>query len=160
VPISEYTPTPEQVATLVRARLTDGGGNEVGTFTDTTRPNSTQVEDLIGDTVRECYPFFGQDIPDSIGEEKDALRKSALRAVMFGVAALVEISYFPEQVGVNRSPYKEYQERYEKMQKSIGKAISDIASGDEPGTDDNSMQALSDGFPEDEGGMVGWNTRW
>lgn len=160
MPVSDYTPTPSEVGALVRARTVDVGGNETGTFNENTRPKNTEVEELIQDTVQECYPFFGQDVPDSLGAEKDTLRKSAKRCIVFGVAALIELNYFPEQVGANRSPYKMYQERYEKMQKSVAKAISDVESGDEPGTDDEAQLALYDGFPVDEGGMVGWNSTW
>jgi len=138
----------------------DNGGNETGTFTNETRPTLAEVEGLISDTVQECYSCFGQDIPDSLGNEKSALRNSAKRIVAFGVGALIELSYFPEQVGANRSPYKMYQERYEKGRKQIEQAIADIRAGDEPGTDMNSPLALSDGFPTDQGGMVGWNTVW
>jgi hypothetical protein len=160
MPVSEYTPTVAEVGALVRARTVDAGGNETGTFSNTTRPSEAEVLNLINDCVQECYSFFGQDIPDSLGEEKNALRNSAKRCVSFGAAALVELSYFPEQVGTNRSPYKMYQERYEKGHKVIAKSISDIEAGDEPGKDDESQLALYDGFPVDEGGMVGWNTVW
>ncbi len=160
MPVSEYTPTPAEVGALVRARTVDSGGNETGTFTNLTRPNEAEVLSLIADTVQECYPYFGQTIPESLGEEKHALREAAKRCIAFGVAALIEISYFPEQVGANRSPYKMYQERFEKGQKAIQKAIADLEAGDEPGTDDNAQLAMYDGFPVDEGGMVGWNSVW
>jgi hypothetical protein len=160
MPVSDYTPTPSEVGALVRARTVDDGGNETGMFTEQTRPTQAEVTELIQDTVQECYPMFGQDIPDALGNEKDVLRKSAKRCVVFGVAALIELNYFPEQVGANRSPYKMYQERYEKAQKAVAKAVSDIESGDEPGTDDEAQLALYDGFPVDEGGMVGWNSVW
>lgn len=160
MPSSDYTPTTKEVATLLRARTTDAGSNELGIFTDATTPTDTQVEDQVADIVSEVYPLFGQDIPDTIGEEKDALRRSARRAVALGAAASIELSYFPEQVATGRSPYKMYQEKFEQAKKDIAKAISDLGAGDEPGTDEDSQLALSDGFPTDEGGMVGWGTRW
>lgn len=160
MPTSEYTPSPDDVAVLLRSRTTDAGSNEVGIFTDTTTPKREQVELQIKEVVDEVYPKFGQHIPDALGEEKNALRNAAKRAVTLGAAALIEISFFPEQVATGRSPYKLLQERFEKSVKDIEKGISDLASGDEPGTDDNSQVALFDGFPVDEGGFVGWGTTW
>lgn len=160
MPVSDYTPDPNDVAVLLRSRTGDSGGNEAGIFTDSTTPTRAQVESQIKDVVDEVYPKFGQDIPDALGSEKDALRRTAKRAVVLGAAALVEISFFPEQVATGRSPYKLHQERYEKAVKDVERGVADIAAGDEPGTDDNSQVALGDGFPVDEGGMVGWGTRW
>jgi len=160
MPVLDYTPTVKEVAAILHARTTSRGGGEAGTFTANTRPTQEQVEEVIKDIVQECYTSFGQDIPDSKGDEKDALRNAAKRVVAMGVAAEIEISYFPEQVATQRSPYKMYQERYQEGVKKISRAVADLESGAEPGTDDNAQLALSEGFPVDVGGMVGWDTLW
>lgn len=161
VPISDYTPTAREVGSLVRSRTTDGGGNEIGTFSDTTRPTNTQVSDLINEIVGDLYATFGSDIPDAPNStDPTVLRKAAKRAAAYGAASMVELSFFPEQVATGRSPYKMYDEKYERAKMAVSKAISEVESGDTPGNDSNAGMAMFDGFPVDEGGMVGWNSVW
>ena len=161
MPISDYTPSLQEVGSLIRSRTTDKGGNEIGSFNSDTQPNATQVNENIQDVVQELYSVFGADIPDSPNtDDPDVLRRSALRCACYGAAALVELSHFPEQVAAGRSPYKAYDERYQQAMKRISKAISEIEAGGTPGNTSDSVTALYDGFPVDEGGMVGWGTRW
>jgi hypothetical protein len=160
VPVSDYTPTLAEVGSLISSRTYDSGGNEAGTFTPTTRPTNTQAQQVIEDAVAEVYPLFGQDIPDALGQEKDALRRNAKRAVAQCAAATIELTYWPEQVATGRSAYKMYLEKAKELIMTTSEAIRDILASDEPGVDDKTGTALFDGMPIDEGGVVGWMTRW
>lgn len=162
MPVLDYTPTLKEVGSLVRSRTTDTGGNEIGTFNSNTTPNATQVTEIINDVVQELYAAgFGADIPDAPStEDPEVLRTAAKRCAAYGAAALVELSHFPEQVATGRSPYKMYDERYQKAMKQVLKAIVEVQAGDIPGVDTDTVTTLSDGMPVDEGGLVGWNTVW
>lgn len=88
--------TPPQVAALLRARTKDNEGREVGLWTEATRPTLGQVEELI-DLAR------GQ-VEGSYGIT-EACRQGFERLVALRAAQLVELSFFPEQIRSDRSPY-------------------------------------------------------
>lgn len=158
MPISDYTPTVADVGALVRSRTRNDQGAEIGTFDATTRPTNTQVDSLIQDALNEAYPVFGEDIPDAPGTDPAALRKAATRIVALRAAALVELSYFPEQINMGRSAYAQYQNSFESGLTRVGKAIAEAGAGDEPGTSDDYLGSIA-GFP-DNAGIVGWTTRF
>lgn len=158
MPTSEYTPTVADIGNLLRARTVDASGNEVGTFNADTEPTGDNVTALIADAVGEAYPVFGSDIPDAAGSEPDALRNAAKKAVAYRAAALTELTYFAEEVQRGTSPYEQYQSAWEENLNRVAKAI-ESGGGDTPGGVGGSM-AVYDGFPVDEGGLVGWGTRW
>ena len=147
MPVTDYTPTVAQVAALVRNRTRDANGNVLGTFQTAadgrTTPTSEQVTELIQDAVNEAYPVFGDDIPDNPGDttrpgyDKDTIRKAATRNVAMRAAALVELTYFADQVGSGKSPYPQYQDSFEKGLPRLGKAITEAQQGDEVGTGDD-----------------------
>jgi hypothetical protein len=164
VPISDYTPDLAGVGALVRDRTVDAGGNEVGTFTDATRPTAAEAQLLIDDAVNDAVTLFGEDIPDAPGNpaapgyDKDALRKAAKSAVEFHAAAAIELSHFGEQVARGNSPYPQYEEQWERRSKRVALAI-ESAGGTSPSGADGSLNVYYD-FPEDAGGVVGWGTVW
>ena len=162
MPISDYTPTLDDVGALVRARTVDAGGNEIGTFSPTTRPTDVEATDLIQDAVNDAYPLFGEDIPDAADPDNpDAIRNAAKEAVGYHAAALVELSHFPEQVARGNSPYEEYEKLWAAASARIQAAIEG-QGGEPPAPVDpkqGSLNAVFE-FPEDAGGMVGWGTRW
>jgi hypothetical protein len=169
VPVSEFTPSVTDVGALARARTVDAQGRELGTFTPDTRPTASEVGTMISEAVNEASVVIGNTIPDApgdptaVGYDKDALRKAALRIVALRAAALVELSYFPEQVARGASPYAQYQESFNQGLARLQNAIEAAEGGEQPGDAGGgaggTMRALGS-FPEDAGGMIGWGTRF
>ena len=89
--------TPANVAALLRARTKDQGGNELGEWTDETRPTAVQVDETI--TLATGI------VAARTGTPVDACADSFAVAVTFEAACLIEKSYFPEQVESGRSNY-------------------------------------------------------
>lgn len=104
--IANYVPQVSQVGALIRSRTKDTAGNELGTFTDDTRPTYDQVTELIQSAVNTLSLRIGSEISPQLVDE--ASRLAALRAAM-----LVEVSYFPEQIASNKSPYTTYKDMWE-----------------------------------------------
>jgi hypothetical protein len=158
MPISDYTPQISDVGALIRSRTRNDQGAEIGTFDATTRPTNTEASSLIQDAINEAYPVFGEDIPDAPGSDPDALRKAAARIVALRAAALVEQSYFPEQISLGRSAYPQLQQSFNDGLKRLGTAISEVGAGDAPGTGDDYTSPIFDYGSND--GMIGFRTRW
>lgn len=117
---NETTPTVEEVANWLRARTYDSDGNLVGTFTDDGRtiPSATEVTGIINQAVEEVLSPIGG-VPCNENLVGRAKGLTALYAAM-----VVELSYFPEQVGSNRSPY----DRLERLYNSgLGSLVTDVA---------------------------------
>jgi len=109
VPTSDWTPTPDQVGSILRARTKDDNGTEVGTFTDDTRPNLVQVFDLIETAVQDVTVAL------KLTDEQPQVLWAQLRTIAsIGAAMLVEMSFFPEQINTDRSPYEKLEEMYTK----------------------------------------------
>jgi hypothetical protein len=98
--IVEWRPTVDDVAALLRARTKNASGNEVGTFTDETRPTDAEVEQLITNGCAKIASLVGWDVPGDA--QAEALHLAAIVA-----ACEVETSYFPEQVRTDRSAYQQ-----------------------------------------------------
>ena len=117
--VAPTRPTVDDVAALIRARTKDDAGNEVGTFNGSTRPTDLQVEALIilaeGDVLMQTGTALYQATADA------ATSMIALRAACF-----VELSYWPEQVRTNRSPYDQLWRMYEAGMQSL---IAGIEAG-------------------------------
>lgn len=167
MPISDYTPTLNEVGALIRDRTVDAGGNEVGTFTANTRPTDTQATDIIQDAALEAYTMFGEDIPDAPIEasaadptsyDPDALRTAARRAVSYHAAALIELSHFGEQVARGNSPYQQYEDLWTAASKRVASAV-ESSGGESPGGAEGTQRPVFD-FPRNAGGMVGWGTKF
>ena len=89
--------TVADVASHIRARTKDNNGNEVGTFTEVTRPTAAQCEEAITNAVRFVH--------SRVGHVGDGCAELAREAVALGAAADIERSYFPEQSRTDRSVY-------------------------------------------------------
>lgn len=136
-----YTPTVDQVGALLRARTKDDAGNELGTFTEDTRPTAVQVEELIRQAIDTIANKVGNKVPDQLIPETQRL--VALRAAM-----LVEASYFPEQVATGRSIYPIYEKQWEAgygTEKFTGTLIRAISEAKAQA--DGSLQAKDPGVP-------------
>lgn len=93
-----WRPTVDDVAALIRARTKDASGNELGTFTDKTRPTDAEVNQLITNGCAKVASVVGWDLPADAEHE-------ATHLAAIWTACEVELSYWPEQVRTDRSPY-------------------------------------------------------
>jgi hypothetical protein len=94
-----WRPTVDDVAALIRARTKDASANEIGTFTDATRPTDVEVEQLITNGCAKVAALAGGwTIPADAQEE-------ARHLASLVAACEVELSYFPEQIRTDRSAY-------------------------------------------------------
>lgn len=152
MPSTDWTPSLAQVAEPILTRTRDRNGVEQGTFTIGTKPTAVQATAQIATAVEDVASVQGTEIDGRLWGQ--AKRVTALRAAM-----LIELTYYPEQVAAGRSPYPHLKELYQEGMVKLGKAIQELASGDQLGPGDDPAQA-SFAFPADAGGLVGWSTRW
>jgi len=117
------SPTVDDVAALIRARTKDSSGNEIGTFTDETRPTAAQAQEAIDHQVTLLYTRVG-----SIGPGCSGI---AQMCAAYGAAAEIELSYFPEQARTDRSPYQFLLQRYEQLLTGVEQCVL----GNLPGED-------------------------
>lgn len=119
-----WWPTTADVAALLTARTVDSSGEEVGDFTSGTRPTATQVDALIAQSAALVSSITGgQDLPAGVSQE--AIKSLvALRAAMSA-----ELSYFPEQVGTDSSPFQflqsMYRDEFERVTSAVDRTILD-----------------------------------
>lgn len=110
-----WVPSVGDVAVLLRAR-TNVMGTEVGTFDASTRPTATQVQSVIDEAIGDVIARVGPYIPTRYTGE--AKRLAAMRA-----AALVESSFFPNQIETERSAHRQYTAMYLSGSEALAKAI-------------------------------------
>jgi hypothetical protein len=96
--------TVAEVAAHIRSRTKDRNGNEVGTFTEDTRPTDAQCDEAITSAVRLIHT--------KVGHVGDGCCELAREVVALGAAAAIELSYFPEQSRSDRSVYQFLDTRY------------------------------------------------
>jgi hypothetical protein len=149
-----FRPQVTDVAALIRTRTRDMHGNELGTFNEDTTPTAANVDSIIDGAVRWVQQRVGMEVCEAVvGMVRDTV---ALRAAM-----QVELTFFPEQVSANRSPYQQMKDLMDEDLKVLIEAVRQQCSdgGEILGpTDDAQLPRW--GFPEDRGGMVGWQSRW
>lgn len=104
--LPEWAPAVSDVAALLRARTKDATGREVGTFNTDTRPDDVAVSALIVLGCGDITANVGTDIDSTLWPEARAL--AALKT-----ACYIESSYWPEQVGSDRSPWNELWAMYQ-----------------------------------------------
>lgn len=158
MPVSDYMPAVSDVAALLRQRTVNDFSNEVGTFDATTRPTNTQVQITLNQAASLVSALIGADIAPSVFDAAKYL--VTLRAAMF-----VELSYFNEQIRPDKSAYNELKELWDTDSKAIITAVTQAGVSD-GGGDDDAPGAADDAegaifaFPEDCGGVLGWETQW
>lgn len=154
MPVTDWATTVDGVAAYVRSRTKDRNGNEVGTFNGLTRPTDVQVTSLLADAGSDVADQIGWDIPNVFWPRAAAQTQLA-------AALLVELTYFPEDVGTNRSPYAQLKTLFDERLGRLKTAIADY-DADPTDPDEGNVPAAtpSYGMPADRGGMVGWRTRW
>lgn len=110
--IFSYAPSVQQVATLIRARTKDDSDNEIGTFNANTRPTAQQVEDTILLIIGNLTGCVGDWLPTWLHVKSQA-------AIAYGAAATIELSFWPEQIANDDSPYKELRKLFLEEQKEL-----------------------------------------
>jgi hypothetical protein len=125
---------------LLRTRTKDSVGNELGTFTPDTRPTDVQARTSIQKAARDVLAETGTDIPDSQVEYVRNL--IAIKAAMY-----IELSYYPEQVASNRSPYSQYNDMFKSQLASVLLSLEAQEAGD-TGTPSHNVPAFS--FPDSD----------
>lgn len=118
-----WLPTSSDVAAILRARTKDSHGVEQGDWTSDTRPTGPEVDVLIA----QAADF----VAAAVGGVPDRCASAASAATLLRAAMLVELSYFPEQVRSDRSPYPELKELYDTALES---ARTCVTSGGESGS--------------------------
>lgn len=112
-----WRPTSDEVARLLRARTKDSTGSELGEWTTDTRPTLEEVEGLIDEAVGIVASSTGVEIAEPCAN-------GAQRLAALLTAALIELSYFPEQVRADRSAYPEYKRLYDDGMVKLGDCIA------------------------------------
>jgi hypothetical protein len=152
------------VAALLRARTQDDTDQELGVWTEDTRPTLAEVERLLAMAQSAILGRTGPLTPEVlVCSTADDIMTQAATTVALLASMLVELSYFPEQVQSSRSAYEQYKDLVwgpdgkTGMVGDLVEAVHECAAGDvQPGSDLSPSYA----FPKDRGGMVGWRTRW
>jgi hypothetical protein len=98
--------TPEDVAALLTARTKDKDGNEVGTWTEDTRPTAEQVAVRIDIARSLVLKEAGGLIPEECLEGAES-------AVALKAAMITEAAFWPEQTESNQSTFQRLQTLYE-----------------------------------------------
>jgi hypothetical protein len=151
-----FTPTVAEVAAHLRARTKDSNGNEVGTFNADTRPTDAQVRELIPKGVRRVAAKVGSEICEGNSAERQAeLYEDARDLAAIATAMRIERSYFPEQIGTERSPYNALRDEYKESAEQLAVAVGEHCPGSEAEAGQSGMP-VSD-FPCPSGiGEVIW----
>jgi hypothetical protein len=120
-----WAPTVADVAGLIRARTKDNNGNELGTFTEATRPTQVQAAEAVE------HACIG--LGEKVGAMAPKCEKTAKLCAAYGAAAEIELSYFPEQARTDRSPYQFLIKRYEALLDGLQQCILNNLPGYAPG---------------------------
>lgn len=124
VDIDAVTPTVKDVAMLEHTRTIDGGGDELGDFTDDTRPTGDDCQLLIAQAVVIVLDQLDAAVAPS-------LYPAIKEAVAIEAAILVESSFFREQM--NEGTVAMYQAillgMIKMLQVKSGTATGDATSG-------------------------------
>jgi hypothetical protein len=168
-PLVTWPATPDDVASLLRARTQDDTDVEVGSWTDSTRPTLAEVERILEMAASSVVGRTGPLTPEVLicNTAEDVMTQAATCVALLA-AMLVELSYFPEQVQSSRSAYDQYHEllygpdgKSGMMGDLVGSVSECAAGGVEPDPGEGvNIPKPSYAFPADRGGMVGWRTRW
>jgi len=122
--IVEWVATPEDVAAILRARTKDDTGRELGVWSDSTRPTLPEVQQLIDLAAAQIAG------PSGPGDRCAPICRAA---IAYQAACLIELSYFPEQVRSDRSPYSELKDLLDQTLEALTACVEGGASGGSQG---------------------------
>jgi hypothetical protein len=149
IPI-EWTPTLQDVGHVVLSRTRDSNGTVLGTFTSDTQPTDEEVRVLIQKAIDDVMPLIGTDIPEELISE--AQNVASIRTAMY-----IELTFYANEVAMNRSVYPELKALFDEKVATLAKAVAAIESGESP--TDALAGAGGDPFyayPPQQGFMYGW----
>lgn len=152
-----WLPATTDVGAILRARTVDDNGNELGDFTVATRPTGTEVTNLILQASRDVEALLGS------ATQSQQVQDMGKHLIALKTAMLIEISYFPEQVGSGKSPYEQLKDMYnDELKRTLEYAQTD---GEDVGMDDNAAVTVHS-FPSqvystsDQTQFLGMDTPW
>lgn len=154
----EWIPIVDDIAAVLHARLVEAGGARAVTFTDDTQPTATQVETLIAQQSALVLVDTGP--LDALACASSANILAAARALIAQrVALIVELSYWPEDVGDERNASQAWNLLVERDQPKVVAAARECRAASNA-DDDDAGPAMrprgSFGAPI----TVGRKTRW
>jgi len=151
-----------EVGAILRARTQDQNDQELGTFTSDTRPTDVEAERMIRQAGNVVYGATGS--PDAlVCDTADQLKEQIGYWISLLAAMLIELSYFPEQIGEERSAFEHYKELWDDDVSGFAglvEAAAECRAGEVVPDDTDGYKSASWAFPIDAGGMVGWQTSW
>jgi hypothetical protein len=166
--VADFTPTVAEVGALLRARTKDPFGNELGTFKDDTtedsddgtRPSETEATEEIANAVEEVAGHIGtlDDDLDVGNCDLAKLRNRAKKLTVLYAALLIELGYFPEQIGTDRSPYDRLKDLYDERKKTLIEDVSECVGGGGGEVVTTPGQLPSSNYPDDT--VIGRRTVW
>jgi hypothetical protein len=148
-----WRPAAAEVGALLPKRTKDSNGTNQGTFTELTEPTEAQVETIISLATGHLASRLGT-------REDLALPQLTSRArgvTALYAAMLVELTFFPEQVGTNRSPYPQLKELFDEGTKALLEAVAEAGDGGDGDAIGGAGQMPSSSFPDAiPWGTAGW----
>lgn len=143
-----YVPSRRDVGSLLRAR-TRAPMDEIGTFNDQTRPTGEAADVIIFRATRDVASSIGITVATDLIED-------ARTVATYLSCALVELSYYPEQINENMSGYEKYIALYKSALLALKTKI-DADAGTGPVVAGTVFKP-SFSYPDDTG-MIGLNTQ-
>lgn len=128
--VRDWRPLVSDVGELIRTRTIDTSSNELGTFTEATRPTYEQASRIVDQAVDKLEAKFGPVM-------KAELEGAARTVVALRAAMLIELSFFGEQIAAGRSPYPQLYVLYEEALKDWDLARLNLGKDDTPDTPDD-----------------------
>lgn len=125
-PSETWAPSTAQVAAFIASRTLLPSGDYAGDFTSATRPTGMQVNTIIALLVSEIAGTVG--VTSTVLATVPELAEQATWVAALGAAAMVELSYFPEQVRTEQSSYPDLDSRYTE---ALDRLIYSVAEGGE-----------------------------
>lgn len=113
---SETRPTVHELSSLMRARLKTEFSSDNDAFNADTVPTADEADGLIDLAVDGVRIKLGDAIPPLYW-------KHCRTAILFKAAALVEITYYPEQANSDNSAYALYQDQYNEIVATLVHAL-------------------------------------
>lgn len=118
--MAEIVTSVQEVADLLRARTKVSLGDESGAFSANTRPTSDQVTSILAQAKRTVVGAIGTSTPCT-----DDLAATTAAVIHQRAAMQVELTYYPEQVNTNHSPYEQLKDLYQEELKQLIEAIAE-----------------------------------
>ncbi len=152
-----WRPSVADVAAIVSHRTGDRTGMARLSFTSESVPNAAQVDRIIRQVQAEVAAVTGA-MPAELTVANDGAMGPASspagHVVALGAASYVELQFWPDQQLGVESVASQLWDRYVASRADLVKAVEDIRSGQEPGTEPSQVRPVAS-FPDAVGLGVG-----